>query len=89
MAGTITPARVEQAVALIVTTLRRAGLARPRIALAALPPHAGDGGNFGTEEIDILQPVVARLAARQMALSGPWPSDPSSCRPCAARSTRW
>ncbi len=75
VADTITSERVEEAVNLIGRTLRRAGLERPRIALAALNPHAGDGGNFGTEEIDILAPVVERLAARQMALTGPWPSD--------------
>jgi 4-hydroxythreonine-4-phosphate dehydrogenase len=75
VADTITGPRVEDAVHLIDKTLRRAGLARPRIAVAALNPHAGDGGNFGREEIDILTPVVEKLAAGQMALTGPWPSD--------------
>lgn len=75
VADTITAPRVEEAVRLIDRTLRRAGHARPRVAVAALNPHAGDGGNFGTEEIDILTPVVEKLAGRQMALSGPWPSD--------------
>jgi 4-hydroxythreonine-4-phosphate dehydrogenase len=75
VAETISAPRVEEAVHLIDRTLRRSGLARPRIAVAALNPHAGDGGNFGREEIDILTPVVEKLAARQMALSGPWPSD--------------
>ncbi|MBQ2262137.1 MAG: 4-hydroxythreonine-4-phosphate dehydrogenase PdxA [Loktanella sp.] len=75
VADTITGSRVEDAVHLIDRTLRRSGLARPRIAVAALNPHAGDGGNFGREEIETLTPVVEKLAARQMALTGPWPSD--------------
>ena len=75
VADTITGPRVEDAVHLIDRTLRRSGLARPRIAVAALNPHAGDGGNFGREEIETLTPVVEKLAGRQMALTGPWPSD--------------
>ena len=38
--------------------MRSAGFARPRIAVAGLNPHAGDGGNFGREEIDVIAPVV-------------------------------
>ena len=75
VADAINAARIGQAVHLLDTTLRRSGLARPRIAVAALNPHAGDGGNFGTEEIDIIAPAVRRLAEGQMAVDGPWPSD--------------
>ena len=75
VADTISEERISEAVHLIYNTLRRSGLARPRISVAALNPHAGDGGNFGTEEIDILEPAIARLATRQMAVDGPWPSD--------------
>lgn len=75
VADAITPDRLEDAVGLIDQTLRRAGLPRPRIAVAALNPHAGDNGNFGREEIDVIQPVVDRLAQGQMSISGPWPSD--------------
>lgn len=75
VAEAITGDRIEEAVALIDETLRRSGLTRPRIAVAALNPHAGDGGNFGREEIDVIQPVVERLAKRQMSVDGPWPSD--------------
>lgn len=75
VADAITGDRVAEAVHLIDRTLRRSGLARPRIAVAALNPHAGDGGNFGREEIDVLTPAVERLARGQMAISGPWPSD--------------
>lgn len=75
VADMISQDRICAAVDLIHTTLRRAGLARPRIAVAAINPHAGDNGNFGREEIDIIRPAVERMAARQMAVDGPWPSD--------------
>ncbi|MEM1342992.1 MAG: 4-hydroxythreonine-4-phosphate dehydrogenase PdxA [Pseudomonadota bacterium] len=75
VAETITGTRVEEAVRLIDTTLRRSGLARPRIAVAALNPHAGDNGNFGREEIETIRPAVERLAAEQLGVDGPWPSD--------------
>jgi len=75
VADTISEERVNEAVHLIHNTLRRSGLKRPRISVAAINPHAGDGGNFGTEEIDILEPAVKKLAATQMAVDGPWPSD--------------
>lgn len=75
VAATIDQARICEAVALIDQTLRRSGLARPRISVAALNPHAGDGGNFGTEEIDVIRPAVERMAGRQCAVDGPWPSD--------------
>lgn len=48
---------------------------RPRIAVAALNPHAGEGGHMGREEIDIIQPAVARLAAEGVDVSGPLPAD--------------
>jgi 4-hydroxythreonine-4-phosphate dehydrogenase len=46
------------------------GIERPRIALCALNPHAGDGGRFGSEDDDILGPV-----ARAEGLAGPYPAD--------------
>lgn len=75
VADTITGARVAEATRLIHRTLRRSGIERPRIAVAALNPHAGDGGNFGREEIEVLTPAVEDLARGQMSVTGPWPSD--------------
>ncbi|SMP34500.1 4-hydroxythreonine-4-phosphate dehydrogenase PdxA [Shimia sagamensis] len=75
VADTISEERVTEAVHLIDNVLRRSGIERPRISVAAINPHAGDGGNFGTEEIDILEPTVRKLAEGQMAVDGPWPSD--------------
>ena len=75
VADSITEERIANAVLLIDRTLRRTGLRQPRIAVAALNPHAGDGGNFGREEIDVIRPAVEKLAHRQLAVDGPWPSD--------------
>ncbi len=55
--------------------MRESGFARPRIAVAGLNPHAGDGGNFGREEIDVLEPVVRAGKAEGIACEGPFPSD--------------
>lgn len=66
---------VKKAVNLANDTLLRAGKARPKIAVAALNPHAGDNGKFGREEIDILEPAVKSFQDRQMSVTGPWPSD--------------
>jgi 4-hydroxythreonine-4-phosphate dehydrogenase len=71
----ITGQRIEDALALADATMRGAGFARPRIAVAALNPHGGENGLFGTEEIDIIEPAVARAAARGIACQGPFPAD--------------
>ena len=55
--------------------MRDAGVARPRIAVAGLNPHAGDSGNFGREEIEIIEPAVAAAKAQGIACEGPFPSD--------------
>ena len=47
----------------------------PRIAVAALNPHGGEGGLFGREEIEIIAPAVAKAAARGIACQGPFPAD--------------
>ena len=52
-----------------------AGFSPPRIAVAALNPHAGDNGNFGREEIDVIGPAVSDAKARGIACDGPYPSD--------------
>jgi 4-hydroxythreonine-4-phosphate dehydrogenase len=66
---------VIDAINLANDTLKSMGLARPRIGVAAINPHAGDNGNFGTEEIDILTPAVKRASDLQIDVNGPWPSD--------------
>ena len=75
VAANITQAGIIRAVNLAAETLIRAGKTRPAIAVAALNPHAGDNGKFGREEIDIIEPAVRACQARQMNVTGPWPSD--------------
>ncbi len=50
------------------------GLEKPRLAVAALNPHAGEGGLFGEEETMISR-AVARAGQQGVAASGPWPGD--------------
>ena len=54
---------------------RRFGIARPRILVAGLNPHAGEAGHLGREEIEVIAPVIAQLAAEGMAIAGPYPAD--------------
>ncbi len=57
------------------TALRRFGLAAPRIAVAGLNPHAGEGGLFGREEIEHIAPAVADAQALGMDVCGPFAPD--------------
>ncbi len=67
--------RIDDALTLADATMRGAGFAKPRIAVAALNPHGGEGGLFGRDEIEIIAPAVARAAARGIACRGPFPAD--------------
>ncbi|MBC7489425.1 MAG: 4-hydroxythreonine-4-phosphate dehydrogenase PdxA [Glaciimonas sp.] len=51
------------------------GIAQPRILVAGLNPHAGEGGYLGHEEIDIINPVLEAAKAKGMLVSGPYPAD--------------
>lgn len=51
------------------------GIAAPRILVAGLNPHAGEGGHMGREEIDVIEPVLSELRAQGMQLVGPLPAD--------------
>lgn len=55
--------------------IRDFGLTAPRIAVAGLNPHAGEGGAMGREELDLIIPVLDDLRARGLNLSGPLPAD--------------
>ena len=55
--------------------IRDFGLAAPRIAVAGLNPHAGEGGAMGAEEDALITPVLNRLRAEGMVISGPLPAD--------------
>jgi 4-hydroxythreonine-4-phosphate dehydrogenase len=73
--GMITGERIVEAVKLIDHALRHAGHPQPRIAVAALNPHAGDGGIFGREEIDIIEPAVRLAREYDLQVDGPFPAD--------------
>ena len=54
---------------------RRFGIAAPRVAVAGLNPHAGEGGLFGREEIEIIRPAIEAARAEGIDASGPWSGD--------------
>jgi 4-hydroxythreonine-4-phosphate dehydrogenase len=74
LAQVTTPAVVER-IELLQEILPCLVQRRPRIAVAALNPHAGDGGLFGDEESTILAPAVEQARARGIEASGPYPAD--------------
>lgn len=72
----ITADLLERTLRILHADLRaKYGIAEPRILVAGLNPHAGEGGYLGREEIDIIEPVLARLRGEGMQLSGPHPAD--------------
>jgi len=54
---------------------RRFDLARPRILVAGLNPHSGEGGHLGREEIDVIEPALRAASAEGIAAEGPLPAD--------------
>ncbi|HTQ36396.1 MAG TPA: 4-hydroxythreonine-4-phosphate dehydrogenase PdxA [Steroidobacteraceae bacterium] len=53
----------------------RFGLARPRIGVCGLNPHAGESGHLGREELEVIGPAIQRARTRGIEASGPWPAD--------------
>lgn len=66
---------VLRVVRLVHRELPALGAATRRIALCGLNPHAGEGGLFGREEIDVLAPAIARLRGEGIDVAGPFPAD--------------
>lgn len=75
VAPLITRANVLRGLNLTHDAMSASGFSPPRIAVAGLNPHAGDGGNFGREEIDEIEPAVAAARAQGIVCEGPFPSD--------------
>lgn len=71
----VTGAEVERVARLLHRELPRLGAASRRIAVCGLNPHAGEGGMFGREEIEVIAPAVARLRGEGLDVSGPFPAD--------------
>jgi 4-hydroxythreonine-4-phosphate dehydrogenase len=75
VAGLLTEERIIDRLELTRDALLEAGIENPRIGVAALNPHAGDGGAFGREEINLIGPAVEKAKAMGLPADGPYPSD--------------
>ena len=73
---TLTQAKLETTIRITEAALRRDfGITAPRIAVAGLNPHAGEDATMGTEEAAMIAPLVARLAAEGLIVTGPHSAD--------------
>lgn len=75
VAALLTPDLVAETIRLTAASLPQFGLARPRLALAGLNPHAGESGLLGTEDDEVLAPAVAAARAAGVDIQGPFPAD--------------
>ena len=72
----ITEALVTRTVRIVADELTaKFGIAKPRIAVCGLNPHAGEGGYLGREELEIIAPALAALREQGIAVAGPLPAD--------------
>ena len=71
----LTRTRVAAAARHFVQALKQLGIERPHIAVCALNPHAGDNGQFGTEEHTVIEPVIRALQRKGIQAEGPLPTD--------------
>ena len=72
----ITPERLTRVANILNADLKKFfGIAQPRILVAGLNPHAGEGGHLGREEIEVIEPTLEKLRATGMQLTGPLPAD--------------
>jgi 4-hydroxythreonine-4-phosphate dehydrogenase len=71
----VTQARVHQVILLTQDALKRFGIAEPRIAVAGLNPHSGEGGLFGTEDDENIRPAIEQARAEGINVEGPIPGD--------------
>ncbi|TVR52434.1 MAG: 4-hydroxythreonine-4-phosphate dehydrogenase PdxA [Spirochaetaceae bacterium] len=75
VAAAITRESVLVTIRYIDDVLKKAGRARPRIAVTALNPHAGENGLFGREEIDVILPAIEDARTLGITADGPYPAD--------------
>ena len=86
VAAAVTADLLEKTLRILHADLRhKYGIARPRILVAGLNPHAGEGGYLGREEIEVITPVLDKLRGEGMALSGPHPADTMFTPPVLAQ----
>jgi len=76
VAAAITPERLSQVTRILNADLKTFfGIEHPRILVAGLNPHAGEGGHLGQEEIEVIEPTLEKLRAEGIQLTGPLPAD--------------
>jgi len=74
--GALSRPSLERTIRILCADLaQRFGIADPRVLVAGLNPHSGEGGYFGREEIDVIGPVLEKLRAEGLHLTGPLPAD--------------
>ncbi len=71
----VRPERIIKVLQLPHAAVQRLGIAKPKLAVAGLNPHAGEGGLFGDEEAAYIAPAIEQARALGMDVSGPWPGD--------------
>ncbi len=71
----LTKTRVQKSALHFIAALQKMGIRNPKIAVCALNPHASDNGKFGTEENQVLAPVVHALQKQGFHVAGPLPTD--------------
>ena len=71
----LTPQRLRRVLDVTLEALHALGMEAPRVAVAGLNPHAGEGGILGREDGTVIAPMVAEYAAAGHAVTGPWPGD--------------
>jgi len=80
VSGLLTPERIARNVELLIRGLQSAGFEKPRVAVCGLNPHNGDGGAFGRDEIEVIEPGVKLAASRGFVADGPFPADTTFVR---------
>jgi 4-hydroxy-L-threonine phosphate dehydrogenase PdxA len=71
----ITPERIERVIRVTDASLKKLGIARPKIFVSGLNPHAGENGLFGPEETEVIAPAIARASQNEIDVSGPFGAD--------------
>lgn len=73
--GMITQPRVRRTIGAVAEALKKMGLAKPRIAVSGVNPHAGEGGAFGHEDLDVVAPAIEEARREGVIVDGPIGAD--------------
>ena len=75
VSASLTVDTIMRAIRLANVSLKNSGIEKPRLALAALNPHCGEGGKCGREEINVIAPAIEKASEMGIDANGPFPSD--------------